>query len=125
MTRDIDIGFPNLMDREVTVEHHTAADTLLTSESGSVHTNLGASGAIKLTLPQDASVGCWFQFVVMAANELQIEPGAAGGIYINGAKQTDDMYIGADDEAESVMLVADGNGDWIAVATVGTWTVET
>jgi len=112
------------MDREVTVKHHTAADTLTTSESGSTHTNLGAGGAIKLTLPQDAPVGCWFQFVVMAAFALQIDPGAAGAIYIGGAKQTDDKYISADDEAESVMLVADSNGDWISLYETGTWSVE-
>ena len=51
-------------------------------------------------------------------------PGAAGAVYINGAKQTDDKYISADDEAESVELVADGNGDWIARHVTGTWTVE-
>jgi len=59
----------------------------------------------------------------MAAQQLQIDPGAAGAIYINGAKQADDAYIWADDEAESVKLVADGNGDWIAISPVGTWTV--
>lgn len=107
-----------------TIEHHTAADTLTKEESGSVHTNLGAGGNIKLTLPQDAIVGTYFEFAVMAANQLQIDPGAAGAIYINGAKQTDDKYVWADDEAESVKLVADGNGDWVAVCPVGTWGVE-
>jgi hypothetical protein len=107
-----------------TIEHHTASDTLTKEESGSVHTNLGAAGAITLTLPQDATAGCYFDFVVMTAQALRIDPGAAGAIYINGAKQTDDKYIWADDEAESVMLVADGNGDWIALYAVGTWGVE-
>jgi len=63
--------------------------------------------------------------VVMVAQELRIDPGAAGAIYINGAKQTDDMYITANAINESVMLVADGNGDWVALFTTGTWTVET
>ena len=108
-----------------TVEHHTAIDTLTKAETGSVHTNLGATGAITITLPQDATSGCQFDFVVMAAQELRIDPGAAGAIYINGAKQTDDYYISADDEGESVKLVADGNGDWVSLYTTGTWTVET
>lgn len=109
---------------KLVLEHHTADDTLTRAESGSVHTNLGEDGAMTLTLPQDATVGCVFDFVVMTAQELRVDPGAAGAIYINGAKQTDDKYITANDEAESVRLVADGNGDWVAISTVGTWGVE-
>lgn len=104
--------------------HCTAARTLDRGESGSTITNLGASGAIAITLPQDAVAGDKFHFCVMAAQELRIDPGAAGAIYINGAKQTDDKYISADDEAEHVTLTADGNGDWIAGPYNGTWSVE-
>ena len=114
----VQIGVPTI------IEHHTASDTLLKEESHSVHTNLGATGAIVLTLPQDAFTGCSFSFVVMAAQELRVDPGAAGAVYIGGAKQTDNKYITANDEAESVELIADGNGDWIALSTTGTWTVE-
>lgn len=103
-------------------EAHTATDTLLSSESGSVHSNVGATGTITLNLPQDAPAGTRFHFLVGVAQALRIDPGAAGGIYINGAKQTDDQYIWADDEGESVTLTADGNGDWIAGPVNGTWT---
>ncbi len=105
-------------------EHFTAADTLTVEESGKVCSNLGASGAVALTLPQSATKGIFYRFVVMAAQELRLDPGAAGAIYIAGAKQTDDKYITADDEAESVTLIADGNGDWVAFCPVGTWGVE-
>jgi len=107
------------------LEAHTAADTLTVSESGSVHTNLGATGAVTLTLPQVATAGVYYDFAVMAAQELRITPGAAGAVYIAGAKQADNKYVSADDEAESVRLTADGNGDWVATSTVGTWTIET
>lgn len=106
------------------IEHHTAGDTLTIAENGSVHTNLGAGDTIVLALPQTVPTGFSVKFAVMAAFELRIDPGAAGGIYINGAKQADNMYISADDEGESVELVADGNGDWVAVGAVGTWSVE-
>jgi len=106
------------------IEHVTADRTLLRGESGKVLTNLGAAGAVKITLPQDAKQGDRFEFVVMAAQQLQIDPGAAGAIYINGAKQTDDKYVHADDEGESTTLIADGNGDWISCHTNGTWSVE-
>ena len=106
-------------------EAHTEDDTLTHAESNSVHSNLGASEAVTLTLPQDATAGMKFYFVVMEAYELRIDPGAAGAVYINGAKQTDNMYVWADAINESIMLVADGNGDWIALFVTGTWTIET
>lgn len=105
------------------VQAHTTSATLRAGDSGSVRTNLGATGTVTLTLPQNAEKGVYFVFAVMAAFELRIDPGAAGAIYINGAKQADDAYISADDEAESVTLYCDGNHDWIAVSPVGTWTV--
>lgn len=105
------------------ITHHTAGATLTRAQRNSVHTNLGAGAAIALALPQDAVAGDRFVFAVMAAQELRVDPGAAGAIYIGGAKQNDDAYITADDEAESVTLVADGNGDWVAVSPVGTWSV--
>jgi len=108
----------------LTIEHHIADDTLTKEETGSIHTNLGAGGTITLTLPQDARAGDYFQFVAMVAQQLRIDPGAAGGIYVNGAKQTDDKYIWADSEGESITLVADGNGDWASLYGVGTWGVE-
>jgi len=110
-----------------TIEHHTADDTLTQIESGSIHTNLGEDSEVTLTLPKDAEAGCKFFFVVMVAQELRIvnHPDTTGAIYINGAKQTDDKYITANAINESVMLVADGNGDWVALFTTGTWTVET
>jgi len=106
------------------IEHHTADDTLTKEECDFIYTNLGASGTITLTLPQDAYAGCRFRFVVMAPFEMRIDPGAAGAVYINGAKQTDNKYIWADDEGESVLLAADGNGDWAAMYATGTWGVE-
>lgn len=106
------------------VVHKTADATLTRAQSGTLFTNLGASGAIALTLPQDAEQGDFFHFTVAAAQELRIDPGAAGAVYISGAKQTDNKYISADDECESVELVCIGNNDWLARHVTGTWTVE-
>ena len=117
-------GLTAHQNKTLSIEHHTAADTLTKAETFSIHTNLGAGGGILLTLPQDAVAGDCFKFVVMAAQALQITPGAAGAIYISGAKQTDNKYIWADDEGESVELLCDGNGDWVALSATGTWGVE-
>lgn len=102
----------------------TADKTLKTLDTGTVYTNEGAAGAVTVTLPQNAPVGTEFTFVVAAAQEFRIDPGAGGAVVINGAKQTDDKYIVADDEGESVTLYANGSGDWLAAGTSGTWTVE-
>ena len=106
------------------IEHHTADYILSQFESGHiVHTNLGAGGAITFTLPQTVRAGFVCRFAVMVAQQLRIDPGAAGGIYIDGLKQADDSYIWADAIGESVTLVADGNGDWVATTEYGTWGV--
>lgn len=106
------------------IEHHVADDTLTKEETGSTHTNLGEDGAMTLTLPQDPVAGCLFWFVVMVAQELRIDPGAAGAIYLVAGKGTDNKYITANAIGESIMLVADGNGDWIGLFETGTWTTE-
>ena len=102
-----------------------AALTLTPEQSGAIIDNLGATGAVVVSLPQAPPEGTEYIFVVKVAQELRIEPGAGGGFYIGGAKQTDNKYITADDEAESVHLVADSAGDWTAIGTTGTWGVET
>lgn len=110
--------------KSLAIENVTADATLLESESGKVFTNLGASGGVKLTLPQSPAVGTYFDFALSAADELQIDPGAGGGIFIAGAKGGDGLSISADDEGESVRLVATAEGDWQSMHTVGTWTIH-
>ena len=119
---DIDFetyGYKNL---NFIQENHTAADTLTTAESGSIHTNIGAAADIKLTLPQDAANGCHFKFICVADYDLQIDPGAAGAIFIGGEMQTDDLhislYIGS-----TLELVVDSNHDWYTVTFDGSWGV--
>jgi hypothetical protein len=102
----------------------TSARTLTRAESGSVITNSGASGSVEVTLPQDAEVGDYFDFIVLTAQALQASPGAAGAVYFAGAKQTDDKHIWADDEAEAGRMICVGSNDWVFVAYVGTWTTE-
>lgn len=110
--------------KSLTVENVTADATLLESESGKLITNLAASGGVKVTLPQSPAVGTYFDFVLSEADELQIDPGAGGAFYIAGAKQSDGISISADDEAESLRVVATAAGDWLTMNVVGTWTVH-
>jgi len=102
----------------------TTPTTLTRADVGKVYTNLGASGTIVFNLPQTAYAGDYYDFVAMAAQAIEVDPGAAGAFYVGGAKQTDDKKISFDDEAESVRVIADGNGDWIVINYTGTITVE-
>lgn len=109
-----------------TTENHTSADTLTSAESGSIHTNYGASGNLALTLPSDATAGVFYNFIVGAAHQLQIKVGAASHVIIaDGTVNTDDGgadgYIWADDEGESLELTCIATGVWLG-KTTGTWT---
>lgn len=103
--------------------HKTASAQLKKLPSGSIITNLGATGAITLTLPTTKKKGITYFIFVAAAYELIVDPGANHFI-VNGAVQTDDKYISADDEGEWGMVVSDGNGDWLFFLGTGTWTVQ-
>jgi hypothetical protein len=105
------------------VEAHTTEDVLTAAESGSVHTNLGAGGAVTLTLPPAATQGTVFTFAVQAAYELRVDPGTAAIRDDSGqaaGKHKSAGVIGA-----SLTVVTDSNGDWATIAKNGTWTQET
>lgn len=104
------------------IEAHTSDDTLTETESGSVHTNLGATGAVKLTLPASAAAGTVFTFAVQAAQQFRIDPDTA--TIRDDSGQTADKYKWADAIGESITLVADSNGDWVTAGKNGTWTEE-
>jgi hypothetical protein len=105
------------------VEAHTGNDTLTAAESGSVHTNLGATGIVTLTLPASAPAGTVFTFAVQTAQQLRIEPGAA--TIRDDSGQTAGKYKAADAIGESLTLIADSSGNWVTIAKNGTWTEET
>jgi hypothetical protein len=108
---------------KATVEAHDSNDTLTVAESGSIHTNLGATGMVTLTLPASALVGTQFTFAVQAAQQLRVDPGAAA--IRDDSGQTPDKYKSANAIGASIELIADENGDWVTVAKNGTWTEET
>lgn len=106
-----------------TIEAHTGDNTLTEAESGSVHTNMGATATVTLTLPASVPTGTVFYFAVQAAQELRIDPGSA--TIRDDSGQTADKYKSADAIGESLCLIADANGDWATIAKHGSWTEET
>lgn len=104
------------------IEEYTSDDTLTAAKSGSVHSNLGATGTVILTLPDSAPAGTVFSFAVQAAYELRIDPGT--GTIRDDSGQTAGKYKSADAIGASLILVADSSGDWATIAKNGTWTEE-
>jgi hypothetical protein len=104
------------------IEAHTNDDTLTESESGSIHTNLGATSVVTLTLPASATAGTTFTFAVQAAQQLRVNPGTA--TIRDNSGYTPDKYKWADAVGECLSLVADQNGDWVTIAKNGTWSEE-
>jgi hypothetical protein len=104
------------------IEERAGDDTLTLAESGSVHSNLGATGIVTLTLPASAPAGTVFSFAVQAAYELRIDPGAA--VIRDDSGQTADKYKSASTVGASLSLIADSAGDWATISKNGTWTEE-
>jgi hypothetical protein len=104
------------------IEAHASDDTLATAESGGVHTNLGATGVVTLTLPASSPQGTVLTFAVQAAFELRVDPGTAAIRDESG--QTAHKYKSAGTIGASLTLVADANGNWVTIARNGTWTQE-
>jgi hypothetical protein len=104
------------------VETHTGSDTLTAAESGSIHSNFGATGVVILTLPDTAPAGTVFSFAVQSAYELRIDPGTA--TIRDDCGQTAGKYKSANAIGASLCLAADSGGDWMTIAKNGTWTEE-
>lgn len=105
-----------------TVETHTSDDTLTEHETGSVHSNLGASATITLTLPTITKAGVKFTFAVQAAKELRVDPAAA--TIRDDSGQTADKYKTANAIGECLQIISNSDGDWITISKNGTWTEE-
>jgi hypothetical protein len=107
---------------KATIEAHTSDDTLQDWESGSIHTNLGATGTVTLVLPTSVPMGTTFTFAVQAAQQLRIDPGTKA--IRDDSGQTADKYKWASAIGACLRIVADANGDWATIAKNGTWNEE-
>lgn len=103
----------------------TANYTVTTDDVGKTLTNEGASGAIVFALPA-ATLGQWYRFKVMAAQELRIDPNGTETVALpsTGAQSAAGKYISADAAGEGVEIECVKTGQWVANAYIGTWTAE-
>lgn len=107
----------------VSVEAHTADDTLTVEENGTCHTTVGASGAVVFTMPA-AVVGLHYYFYVGAAQELRIDPAGTETISLpsTGVPGAAGAYLTANAIGESVHLMCCVAGSWACMGFTGTWT---
>ena len=115
-------AMPVINSGETILEAHTADDTLAEGESGSVHTNRGATATVTLTLPGSASAGTRFTFAVQESRRLQVDPGTAA--IRDDSGYTADKFIWADSVGECISMIADDNGDWVTISKNGIWNKE-
>jgi len=107
------------------VTAHTAGDTLAATETGTVHTTVGASGTVTFSLPA-ATVGTEFFFRVGAAQELRLDPDGTETIALpsTGVQGAAGKYLTANADGESVHIACDKAGEWTVYGYTGTWTAE-
>lgn len=103
----------------------TAAYTVKDTENGTGFTNVGAAGAVTLTLPA-AVPGLHYYFRVSVAQELRVDPNGAETISLpsTGVPGAAGKYLSADAIGESVHLVCAVAGSWSVFGHTGTWTAE-
>ncbi len=109
----------------LSIEAHTASDTLSVTENGTAHTNTDAAGAITLSLPAALS-GHRYTFAVGAAQELRIDPAGTETISLpsTGVPGAAGKYLTANAIGETVEIACFVAGTWNVLGYIGTWTAE-
>jgi hypothetical protein len=110
--------------RKVTVDADGEID-INHAYSGGIITNEGATGAAVFALAA-AAVGVELTFMVMAAQELRIDPSGTETIALpsSGAQGGAGKYLTADAVGEWVTLVCVKTGQWQVKGYFGTWAHE-
>ncbi len=99
------------------INHHARDFSLTPADTGTVHTNRGATGIVTATLPAAAPDGTELRFVCMTAQPLRLVAESGGGIVIKGVERPVKTYVSINEVGDFVHLVAAGRGEWIAVAS--------
>lgn len=102
----------------------TAAYTIVAGvDNGLTFTNEGAGAQVTFSLPA-ATVGQWYRFKVMAAQELRIDPNGTETIALpsTGAQQAAGAYLTADAAGEGCEVECVKAGQWAVNWYTGTWT---
>jgi hypothetical protein len=104
------------------LQAHTSDGELDAVQSGSIHTNGGASATVTLLLPASAPIGTIFDFAVTSSQELRIDPGDYA--ILDDSSQTAGRYKYANTVGASLSLAADAGHNWVVTAKHGSWSEE-
>ena len=108
-----------------TVEAKTADYTVVAdTDNGKTFTNEGVcASAITFALPA-ATVGQWYRFKVVVAQELRIDPNGTETMSLpsSGAKQSAGAYLTANAVGEGCEIECVVAGTWEVNWYTGTWT---
>jgi hypothetical protein len=102
------------------VAYHDDDYALQHAETGSVHTNLIATGPIRFILPGSVMEGTEYTFVVCSMNVLEIDPiGLNLRVWPNGG--ISQHTISSDVVGSHVTLISDGTGNWLPTSMSDNW----
>lgn len=99
---------------------HTSAVTLLSTDSGGVYTNVGATTLVALTLP-GAAAGLTYEFACMDTDGLRITAAAGDNIRISGSVSSSGGTATSTTVGTTLKLTALDSTNWVADYVTGTW----
>lgn len=105
-----------------TVIPNTGTATPASTDSGTVYTNEGDGDGSTVTLPA-AAAGLQFTIVVQAAQTLTVTANTADTIRIAGSVTAAAGSISSNVVGSAITLVAINATEWVAISSVGSWTI--
>lgn len=98
----------------------TTPKTLAASESGTIFSNEGATGAITFNLPT-AVANYVYTFIVQDADGINITAAAADTIRFGGTVTATAGTISSTTIGSTITLVAINATEWVATSLIGSW----
>jgi len=109
-----------------TYEAHTSSDTLTEGETGSIHSNKGASGIITLTLPASPATNVSYLIIREAAFALRVAPNTGQNFQYSGSLATTvTKYLEIDvDDDLGLMEVLWNGSKWVVIRELDSFNEE-
>lgn len=101
----------------------TANYSILSGDNGTRFNNIGAGGAVILSLPA-AAAGLQFAAGVFAAQYFQLLAAGSDVIKYGGTDSAGGGYVRSNQSGAFIQLEAHGTGNWIISAASGSWSVD-
>ncbi len=102
------------------VINETTSQTITTSQSGTLFTNIGAAGTVIMTLPA-AAEGLKYRFACVAAFTLSVLAVGSDVIYNGTESSTAAGTVSSNTVTSTIELVGVSGGKWLAFGPTGLW----